>query len=296
MREIFEDRADLIRFVRNLFGYCATGSTREHVIVFFHGGGSNGKSTLLETMMHVLGPYATAASPNILLETRNEINSAEIATLRGARLAVAQEVKVGGRLAESRVKSLTGGDTISARLLYENPSVFRPKFKLIVGCNHKPIVRDDSESIWRRIKLTPFQVTIDPSKRDHRLPEKLREEASGILRWLVEGAIDWQREGKLVEPAEVLGATADYRASEDHVARFVSEGCIVRDATWCSSADLYAAFSKWCDEVGEVHLSQRAFAESLAHQGFEPTRTKSHRGWRRIQPLDIENRFRGGRS
>ena len=72
---------------------------------------------------------------------------------------------------------------------------FTPQFKLVIAGNHKPGLRSVDEAIRRRFNLIPFTVAIPPAERDERLTEKLKAEWPGILAWMIEGCLDWQRHG-----------------------------------------------------------------------------------------------------
>ncbi len=120
----------------------------------------------------------------------------------------------GAKLNETRVKELTGSDTISARFLHQEFFEFVPAFKLWIAGNHKPVIRGTDLGIWRRIRLVPFTVTIPADEIDPYLPNKLRAELPGILAWAVQGCLLWQK-GGLRPPAKVEQATAAYRSESD---------------------------------------------------------------------------------
>ena len=152
----------MIGFVRRAVGYSLTGDTGEHVLFFLYGLGANGKSTLLNMLLVLLGPYGRQIEPDLLLVRRGEVHPTGLADLEGSRLAVAMEIEDGRRLAESLVKTLTGGDRLTARRMRQDFQEFWPTHNLWLGANHKPIVRGTDNAIWRRIRLIPFDVTIPP--------------------------------------------------------------------------------------------------------------------------------------
>jgi putative DNA primase/helicase len=282
---IFDANAGVIEFVQRAVGYTLTGDVREQVLFLLHGSGANGKSTFLEALGHALGDYGATTSADTLLATKNGRGiENDLARLRGSRFVATVEVGEGRRLDEERVKRMTGGDTLTARFLYKEHFEFSPTFKLWLGCNALPRVRGADHAIWRRIRLVPFEVTIPDSEQDKDLPQKLRAEASGILRWAVEGCLAWQRDG-LTAPPEVTGATDVYRSDENIVARFVEEVCEIGAQHHATSADLYDRFCRWCDKAGEHAPSNREFGKRLAQFGsFVPYRSESARGWRGLRP------------
>jgi putative DNA primase/helicase len=175
LARIFAEDDDLIGFVQRLVGYGVTGSTAEQCLAILHGGGANGKSTFANAVSHVLGDYSKAAAPSLLTEQRSGMDRhpTEVADLKGCRLAVCQESGESGRLPETRVKQLTGGDPIKARHMGKDFFEFQPTHKLWLCTNHRPAIRGTDLAIWRRILLVPFEVTIPPEERDPRLEQKL---------------------------------------------------------------------------------------------------------------------------
>jgi phage/plasmid-associated DNA primase len=218
-----------------------------------------------------LGNYATTTDTETILAKRHQGVGNDVAALKGARFVAAAEVEQGRALAESKVKHLTGSDTVTARFLYSEPFSFKPEFKLWLSTNNKPVIRGTDDAIWDRIRLVPFTQRFEGSKADPKLPEKLRAEAASVLAWMVEGCLEWQRDG-LGEPEKVIAATTGYRTEMDTLAAFIDECCVVRPEVWCGFADLYAAYTQWCEESNERPEKRRRFADSLTERGFEKDR------------------------
>ncbi len=267
LREVFGGDEELIAFVRRFAGYSLTGSVEERVFAILHGFGKNGKSTLVELVQDVLGSYATTADTETVLAKRHQGVGNDVAALKGARFVSAAEVEQDRRLAESKVKSLTGNDTVTARFLYSEPFTFKPEFKLWLSTNNKPVIRGTDDAIWDRIRLIPFEQRFVGDRRDPKLPEKLREESSGVLAWMVRGCAEWRREG-LGEPERVRAATEVYRAEQDTLAAFIEECCTVHPSAWCKFSDLYAAYDRWCAESNETAEKKKALAMRLTERGF----------------------------
>lgn len=178
-------------FVQRSLGYALTGSVREQCVFLWHGGGRNGKATVLEALRHALGDYA-AETPAETITARNGGGvPSDVARLAGARFVTARETEEGQRLAESLVKQLSGWDTVTARFLFHEWFEFTPVLKLFLATNHLPQVRGTDEGLWRRIHLVPWDQTLSPGEVDKDLPEKLRAESAGILAWAVRGCLEW---------------------------------------------------------------------------------------------------------
>ena len=202
----------------------------------------------------------------------------DIAALFGARLATAVETENGRRLAESVIKQMTGGDTMTARFLHREFFDFEPQFKIWLACNHKPRITGTDYAIWRRIRLIPFTVTIPEDERDLDLLNKLRAELPGILAWAVAGCELWQTHG-LKPPDEVAAATNEYRQESDSIAQFIEECCNLDSQQTVSKNGLYEAYQKWAEQSGEHPLTKKGLGIRLLEKGFKEIRNKKSRFW-----------------
>jgi putative DNA primase/helicase len=268
LEDIFGGDQMLIDFMHRLCGYCISGDVREQVLGILWGSGANGKSTFLNAIMETLGPdYAIKGSPDLLMMRRSDDHPTKLADLFGKRLVACVETGEGRRLNEPLAKELSGGDAIRARKMREDFWEFRPTHKILLCSNHRPVIRGTDNAVWRRLRLVPFTKTFDDSKQDKALPNKLRAEAEGILAWAVRGCVQWQADG-LGLPEIVKEATAGYRQSQDIVAEFIAEICIVRDGATVRSKELFAAYADWCKTAGERPMNRTRFGTSLAAAGF----------------------------
>lgn len=275
------------RYLQRLVGLSAIGTTLEHMLVLMFGPGANGKSVTLNVIAHVLGDYAHQSTIDLLLQGGRGGGRAtpELADLRGRRFVTVSETPEDGRLASERVKSITGGDPITARYLQGNPFTFEPSHTVWLGTNHKPRVPDDSEGIWRRITLIDFAVTIPEAEQDRQLGDKLAREGAGILRWIVDGARLYLEHG-LDRPDVVKDATADYRAEEDVFGAFLSERAIVEKGASAQAAEIGKAFNKWAERNGHANLTTNAVAEKLKARGFERSKSKKGARWHGLRLRD----------
>lgn len=261
--------AEMVRFIQQWAGYSLTGDTREHALCFVFGGGGNGKSVYLNVISGIMGAYATTAAMETFIATGGDKHPTDLAMLRGARLVTASETEEGRQWAESRIKALTGGDRISARFMRQDYFQFVPAFKLTIIGNHKPVLRNIDDAARRRFNLVPF--TRKPANPDRQLEEKLRAEWPGILRWMIEGCLDWQANG-LVRPSSVIEATKDYFEAQDTFGAWLEEDCLCEPGnTWKSenSSNLFEAWSRYAKNAGELPGTRKAFADQLQHRGFE---------------------------
>lgn len=272
---LFSGDQALISYMQRAVGYSITGDTREQVLHLCHGTGANGKSTLLDVLGHLVGEYGQQADFTTFLERRHDSGPRnDVARLAGARLVRSSEVGDHKKLNEGLVKSLTGGDTITARFLFSEDFEFVPQFKLWLAANHKPVIRGTDYAIWRRICLIPFEVTITPEQRDPKLPAKLRAELPGILSWAVEGCQMWLESG-LRPPERVLSATADYKTESDVIAAFIGDCCEVGGSMTVAAGALYTAYKRWAEDNGEYAMTSTRFGRELTDRGYSITKVSS---------------------
>lgn len=269
LRDIFAGDDALIRFIQKAAGYSMTGSTDEQCLFFLYGKGKNGKSTFTETLQSIFNDYAMRLSTEALMSTRHGEKEAsnDIARLAGMRMVVTSEIPDDQRLNESKVKDLTGGDTITARFLYGEFFDFKPSHKLWIFGNHKPVIKGTDLGIWRRIRLIPFNVTFTDETADPKMKSDLIDELPGILKWMVDGCLLWQQEG-LGIPAAIADATAEYRSEMDMIAPFIADRCFVGKELYVKTGDLFKAYQAWCRDTGAREVSQTKFGNYMTDQGF----------------------------
>lgn len=263
---------DLSYFLQLSFGYALTGDCREECFWMFWGGGANGKGTLMHCMSYIFGTYWLNVSTETLLakDSPGQQIRSDVARLAGPRMITAAEIDKGRRLSESLVKALTGQDTVTARFLYGKEFDFVPRFKLFIETNNKPIIKDQTNATWRRLKLVEFPMDFRENP-DRELGDKLRRESPGILAWLVRGCLAWQQGGNLCEPDCVKQAVQHYRNQMNPLKEFLDARCILAAELVTSAADLYGAYCDWAEAnlQKKERLTKRAFGLTLGEQGFK---------------------------
>jgi putative DNA primase/helicase len=282
LSEVLRADTALVTYLQKLVGYTLTGDVSAQCFPFLYGGGKNGKSVFTETLMTLLGEYAQRAPQSLLTASNGREPTHEVARLQGARLVMGSETEEGLRLAESRVKDITGGDTLSGRCLYAEAFDFRPQLKLWLYGNHKPEIRGTDEGLWRRVRLVPFTVQISESDRDPMLAAKLREELPGILNWALEGTRLWLQDG-LHPPAAVIEASADYRDEEDTLADFIAGEMEESPGGRVPTAKMYVRYQDWAQRSGfRFPLSDRGLNKRLKERGLRMVRSDGKRYWEGI--------------
>ncbi|MEM1228069.1 MAG: phage/plasmid primase, P4 family [Planctomycetota bacterium] len=263
LRLVFDGDDELLRFVQQVLGYSITGDTGEHILPIAWGDGFNGKSTVWNAIIELMGDYGIVAMDSLLMGSQNE-HATEKAHLYQKRIVAVSEPEQGCKLKESRVKELTGDTFITARRMREDPWTFKRTHTFWLATNHLPKVSGLDEGIWRRIKLIPFNVNlrdkVEPIPDFHlRLIER---EGAGILRWLVQGYADYQANGFVV-PDCVHQCNAEYRGDEDHLGQFIAECCVTKDGIMSPAKALFDAYQTW---AGKLAWSRTAFGKALGER------------------------------
>ncbi|MBX3260103.1 MAG: hypothetical protein KF782_10460 [Labilithrix sp.] len=266
LERVMGANAALTGYLQRIIGYALTGTTSEHVLVFSHGSGDNGKSVFHRTISDMLGDYSSKAPRGLLSEPKGERHPTELADLFNARLVLCPEVKRGQRFDEALIKDLVGEDKIKARKMHQDFWEFTPTHKLFICGNHKPVIQGADHGIWRRIRLVPWSVTIPADEKDRALLGKLAKEFPGILAWAVRGCLEWQKSG-LGEPPEVDAATEAYREESNPLAEFFASRCTFDPSARVARAALRSSYEAWAKEVGAEPIGAKRFAESLRDRG-----------------------------
>jgi putative DNA primase/helicase len=273
LNEATSSDQQLIRFLQQLAGYSLSGSVVEHVMAFVYGPGGNGKSVFISTISGIMGEYAATAAMTTFTASRSDAHPTELARLKGARLVTASETEKGHAWAEAKIKALTGGERIAARFMRQDYFEYSPQFKLIIVGNHKPMLANVDDAIRRRFKIIPF--ILKPPTPDANLEQKLRAEWPVILRWMIDGFLDWQASDGLVTPDSVTNATTAYFADQDLFQQWLDEECDAEHDNphkWETVADLFDSWSAYAHKAGEQPGSKKAFNEAMQSRGFQPAR------------------------
>lgn len=265
VNEIMQGDSSKIEYLQKMSGRFLTGDTSEEEFYIFFGATTrNGKSTITELLLYLLGDYATTISPESLAIKANKDSrtaSPDIAKLAGTRLVVASEPPRRMLFDSSLVKTLTGRDSISARFLHENEFQFKPKFKLILNSNYLPVINDKTVFSSNRVKVIPFERHFAEKEQNKHLKEQLQQEIDGILNWCIEGLYMYRKEG-LEPPEAVRTATHEYSEDSDKTGKFISE-CLVRSERNLAAKDVYEKYSQWCNDCGLGIDGRTSFYEEL---------------------------------
>ena len=265
--EIMSGDIEKAKFLQKIFGYGLTGDTRHECMTILYGASTrNGKGTLCESVLKVLGSYGCTARPETIAQKSNTNSSQpseDIARLAGVRFVNISEPGKGLVLNAAQVKSMTGNDTLNARFLHENSFDFRPLFKLYINTNYLPTVNDMTIFTSGRIIIIPFERHFDESEQDKSLKKEFAKDEvqSAILNWILDGYELLQKEG-LAIPQSVKDATAQYQHNSDKLQLFIDE-CMEQGNYEEKTSTIYLSYRNWCIENGHYAESMRNFKQSL---------------------------------
>jgi putative DNA primase/helicase len=278
LRRITCGDQELLAYLRRVFGYALSGSTEEHALFFLYGSGANGKSIFIGVLAGILHTYHRTAAMQTFIVSSNEQHPTDLAGLVGSRAVTASETERGRTWDENKIKTITGGDEVSARFMRGDFFEYIPQFKIIVAGNNKPKLKSTDEAIRRRFNLIPFLATIPPEERDLNLSEKLKAEYPGILNWAIEGCLEWQRIG-LAPPPIVRDATNEYIKSQSVVNNWIDERCDTGYGLKGMASELYGDFKSWAYQCGEENLTQADFNAALENLKYSSKKTNGGKVW-----------------
>lgn len=270
--EIMQDDTEKIKYLQKIAGLSLTGNTQEETCFILYGSTTrNGKSTLCETLIYLLGDYALTMKPESLAVKQNIDSrqaSGDIARLAGCRFCNASEPPKRMLFDTALLKSLLGRDSITARHLHQREFSFIPKFKLVINTNYLPTIVDDTVFSSGRINVISFDRHFEPEEQDKHLKDKLRnkDELSGILNWCIDGLRLYREEG-LKAPAAVVSATETYRTDSDKIGNFIKD-CLEKTGKNSSVKSIYELYDKWCSDNGFGIENKGNFIAELKSKGI----------------------------
>lgn len=270
--EITEGDKQKADYLQRALGYSILGKSNEECMFILHGKTTrNGKSTLLNTIQHLLGDYATVAPVELICRgdrARNAENATStLANLKGRRFVTMAESDTSGKLDEAVIKQYTGGEEITARRLYENAITFMPQFTIWLSCNDLPAVRDKSLFASDRVRVIEFNRHFSDEEQDKTLKAYFEsdEAMEGIFAWLVQGYNKYRKYG-LGMPETMKPVMRAYAKDNDVVLQFLEDRCEAAEGERVKAKTLYDAYKSWCRSCGYYVCSLKRFiAEVVTH-------------------------------
>lgn len=291
LSEVFAGDQELIGFIQRAVGYSLTGDTSEQVFFLCYGGGANGKSVFLDILGDLLGDYAGSTAFDTFDAGNRSSATNDLAALKGRRFVSIIETEEDRRLAEARIKQVTGQDLVDCRFLYGEWFSYKPTYKIWMAMNHLPTIRGADRGIWRRIRLIPFLQSFEHAPDKH-LRETLQAELPGILNWALAGLRAWLRDG-LSTCQAVQDATSQYKRDSDQVGRWIEDCCLINEDATLIIKEGYRSYEQWCQDCNERPLTQTMWGRRMGDKGFARAREgykRSYLGIGLLFPEEESNR------
>ena len=254
--------------MQRALGYSLSGETQYECMFILWGKLTrNGKGTLCESIMRIMGVYGRSVSPESLAHKPNFMGSSaneDIARLAGIRFANISEPSKSLVLNAAMVKAMTGNDSLPARFLYENTFEFYPRFKMYINANHRPIVNDPTLFTSNRVYNIPFERHFEEGEQDKTLKATFQKPGnqSGILNWLIEGYKNLKARG--LDPSQaVRDAVSEYHHDSDKVGQFFEEVMIPDPNGEVRTAAVYKEYQSWCRRSGVRYESNPNFNQAM---------------------------------
>lgn len=269
--EVMQNDDACARYIQKALGYSLSGDTSLECLFILYGATSrNGKGTMMETFLTIMGDYGRTANPDMLATKFNDNSSSsgpseDVARLAGARFVNISEPEKKVTLNSALTKRLTGNDTITARYLHENSIEFRPSFKIFINTNHLPNITDMTLFQSGRIKIIPFKRHFEEYEQDKSLKKRFTEDGnmSAIFNWILDGYVLFTLEG-LDMPASVIAATSEYNRESDRFGQFVEECLETAETLEVRTAAVYARYQQWCSDNGYRPESVKGLNQALS--------------------------------
>ncbi len=289
---------DAIPVVVEMLGYLLTADTRQHKAFLLLGGGSNGKSVLLDVIRALLGAENCAATP---LQALGEERFAP-ATLVGKLANLCADLPAATQKDTSTFKEVVAGDRLKAEEKFRPPFDFTPFARLVFSANEAPGTTDASHGYWRRWVTIPFPARYaEPDEvaalaagarvLDRGLTARLLAELPGILNLALVGLARLRAQGGFTKAESCEMALQQYRERADSVAGFVAESCDMTPGCTVGRTTLYVAYRDWCLQSGREPLGRNRFCERIdATPGITEERDDSRsRCWGgiRLRPHEV---------
>lgn len=270
LNTIYESNQDTIDYVLRFLGYCLTAETTEQKFLLMGGMGKNGKSQLLAVMQYILGDYYYYTNSSVFVVDDSERRLA-MAQSVNSRLLFSGEFN-DKRFDESFIKSITGGEKVSARLHHKEPFTYIPTFKLAMTSNNEPKVSGTDYGFYRRCDYLDHTYRItEKERKDYYGLELFNLESSGIFNVIHQkGYTSWAK-NKLGTCKVVTDATERYKQANDILFDFFEEYIEIdkedNKTNMIQARLLLQKINEWRPK--NKPMSPRALNIYMKHKGFK---------------------------
>ncbi len=278
---------EMAHYIQRLVGYTFTGHTREEKMFYLYGPTRAGKGTFTETLLSLLRhPFGVEVDFNSFTTKREgDTQNFDLAPLKASRFVVASESNRYQTINPAKIKQVTGGNYIRCAFKYGQLFEYRPQYKVWLVSNHNINADPDDDALWGRVQVIHFPVS-HLDREDTELKERLRsaESLEGVLRWVIEGAILWYAEGRLMPPVEVKQETQRHRDSQDYIGQWISECCVLDADGSVTNEALMNSYNEWCKSMNVKPVVAQRVTQTLVDR-FGCKRYKGSKGIRGIEGI-----------
>jgi putative DNA primase/helicase len=282
---VLRDMCPEHEFLMRVLGYGLMADLSEEMIFILYGDGQNGKSKILECVKNLMGDYSTTYSSKALVKNRFD-DSKEDAKLRGKRFALCEEIPLGARWDDDKIKNATSSGTLTVKLMRENAFEMPSRYRVFLATNYLPALDGLDFAMRRRLCLIHFPRTVAENEKDKKLSVKLEAEAPGILAKLIRAAQAWFTEG-LVLPESVKAAVSEYMDDNDEIQAWLDSECTKDDAAVSVTHDLYRSYACYVEATTRAPMSPQGFGMALKKKGFAKGKETSGKKRRVIHGLKL---------
>lgn len=292
MMQVFDNQEQVIELMNSYIGYCFSGdSPWLQKCIALIGDGSNGKSTIINTMKYIVGPDNMASLPIDSLDNMNTrakvINKLFVFSEETSARALQNNEEV--------FKALVVGGAIEVKRLYKDVIDYEPKAKVIISANQDLTTNDRTYGLVRRLIFIPMnKVFIIGKNADIGLEAKLKSEACGIFNKCLAYYRQTKERGRLDIPDSITKVLDDWRYENNPIEQFNDE-CVEftdRQNDFTSSKDLYVAYDNYCRSNGVRAMNSTNFGKGFTkvlegRMRCFKTRDENKRGFSRIKLKEL---------
>lgn len=257
---------EVARYLQACAGYSFTGHTSEEHVVSLYGPTRAGKGTFSESLLALMGkPLGVEIDFTAFTANRdNDSQNFDLAELKPARIVFASESNAHQQLNPAKVKQMSGGNDIRCAFKHKDMFSYRPQFTVWLVSNHQLLADPGDDALWGRLHVIEFPHS-HLGAEDKQMKARMRTPANlaGVLRWVVEGAQRWYRDGELHAPDAVVAATTAQREDQDYIKHWLDDRCELNAEAWTTNANLVTSYQNWCEANGQKPTRSTDVADAL---------------------------------
>lgn len=258
---------DMVRHLQEVMGYFIQPSRFLTCWFMWQGGGSNGKTTLFETLERLMSRSSIYSERISTLEK----NRFALGSMMGKSLFVDDDVSEGTKLPDGLLKKLSERKLITGEKKFKDTFEYVSSVAVLLLCNNNPLCDDLSYGTRRRVKIIPFSRKFEGNDKDASLyPYIWKHEMSGVLNRLVNGLKRLKERGDFFEPEDCIQAKDEWLINANPFNAFIEDCFNQNPNKYVSLQDIYTRYNSWKFENGfNKSMSRQALKNTLKTLGFD---------------------------